>query len=74
MNPFRVKSTGRDFVMTGQLATPALTLARVWLEWQDWAYPILAEPFELSGGRLTVRDRPGSGIEWNKEAVKRFQQ
>jgi mandelate racemase len=44
-----------------------------WLEWQDWAYPILAEPFELSGGQLTVPDRLGCGIEWDEPAVKRFQ-
>jgi mandelate racemase len=43
-----------------------------WLEWQDWAYPVLAEPFELADGRLLVPDRPGCGIEWNEEAVARF--
>ena len=42
------------------------------LEWQDWANPILKEPFELAGGRLMVPDRPGSGIEWNERAVERF--
>ena len=25
-----------------------------WLEWQDWANPILAEPFEVKEGRLVV--------------------
>jgi mandelate racemase len=44
-----------------------------WLEWQDWANPILAEPFELAEGRLTVPERPGCGIEWDEQAVKRFQ-
>jgi len=43
-----------------------------WLEWQDWAYPVLREPFELSDGRLTVPDRPGCGIEWEEGEVKRF--
>jgi mandelate racemase len=43
-----------------------------WLEWQDWAYPILAEPFELSDSRLSVPDRPGAGIAWNEEAVERY--
>jgi mandelate racemase len=42
-----------------------------WLEWQDWAYPVLREPFELSKGQLTVPDRPGCGIEWDEAAVKR---
>jgi len=43
-----------------------------WLEWQDWAYPILAEPFALQDGRLAVPDRPGCGIEWDEKAVKRL--
>jgi mandelate racemase len=55
----------------------AATLLRVtetahWLEWQDWAYPILAEPFALANGELTVPDRPGSGIEWDEKAVARM--
>lgn len=43
-----------------------------WLEWQDWANPILAEPFEVKHGRLVVPDRPGCGIEWDEKAVKRY--
>jgi mandelate racemase len=45
-----------------------------WLEWQDWADPVLAEPFPLRDGRLTVPDRPGAGLEWNEDAVARFRQ
>ncbi|HEX2540155.1 MAG TPA: enolase C-terminal domain-like protein [Caldimonas sp.] len=45
-----------------------------WLEWQDWADPILAEPFEVRDGQLLVPDRPGQGIAWNEAAVKRFAQ
>jgi mandelate racemase len=43
-----------------------------WLEWQDWANPILAEPFEVRDGHLSIPDRPGSGIEWNEPAVGRY--
>lgn len=43
-----------------------------WLEWQDWAYPVLREPFALAAGRLTVPDRPGCGIEWDEQAVMRL--
>jgi mandelate racemase len=43
-----------------------------WLEWQDWADPILAEPFECKDGHLLVPDRPGQGIAWNEKAVARF--
>jgi mandelate racemase len=42
-----------------------------WLEWQDWADPILAETFKLEAGHLVVPDRPGSGIAWNEEAIRR---
>ena len=43
-----------------------------WLEWQDWANPILAEPFELADSALIVPDRPGAGIDWNEDAVERY--
>ncbi len=43
-----------------------------WLEWQDWANPILAEPFRLENGHLLIPDRPGSGIEWDEDAIKRY--
>jgi len=45
-----------------------------WLEWQNWADPILAEPFEVRDGRLIVPDRPGQGIAWNEKAVAKFAQ
>ena len=45
-----------------------------WLEWQDWADPILAEPYALKDGHLVIPDRPGQGIEWNEAAVARFAQ
>ena len=38
-----------------------------WLEWQDWANPILVEPFQIADSRLSVPNRPGAGIEWNEE-------
>jgi mandelate racemase len=43
-----------------------------WLEWQDWADPILAEPFRLAGGRLVIPDRPGSGLVWNQDAIEQY--
>ena len=44
-----------------------------WLEWQDWADPILATPFELKDGFLLVPNRPGAGVEWDEDAVRRYQ-
>ena len=43
-----------------------------WLEWQDWADPILAEPFPVKDGQVMVPDRPGHGIAWNEKAVAKF--
>lgn len=43
-----------------------------WLEWQDWADPILQEPFPVVTGPLLIPDRPGIDIEWDEDAVRRF--
>lgn len=40
-----------------------------WLEWQDWADPILQKPYEIKDGLLHIPDVPGVGLEWNEEAV-----
>jgi mandelate racemase len=40
-----------------------------WLEWQDWADPVLQQPYEISGGLFHIPDRPGVGLEWNEDAV-----
>ncbi len=40
-----------------------------WLEWQDWANPVLQEPYKLAGGELQIPDRPGLGLDWNEEAI-----
>jgi mandelate racemase len=45
-----------------------------WLEWQDWADPILEAPFQVANGQLVVPDRPGQGIAWNEKAVAKFAQ
>ena len=45
-----------------------------WLEWQDWADPILREPFQIKDGHLLVPDKPGQGIEWDEKAVAKFGQ
>lgn len=40
-----------------------------WLEWQDWANPVLQEPYALSDGKLHIPDRPGLGLEWSEDVV-----
>ncbi len=41
-----------------------------WLEWQDWADPILQQPYAIKDGLLQIPDRPGMGLEWDEAAVK----
>ena len=40
-----------------------------WLEWQDWADPILQQPYNVKDGLLHIPDAPGIGLEWNEEAI-----
>jgi hypothetical protein len=47
--------------------------ARGWLEWQDWAHPVLAHPFEVRSGELHLPDVPGNGLEWDERAVAHYQ-
>jgi len=44
-----------------------------WLEWQDWANPILQQPYAIKDGHLHIPDVPGVGIEWNEDAVEAHQ-
>jgi mandelate racemase len=43
-----------------------------WLEWQDWADPLLQEPFKVENGFIHIPDRPGQGIAWDEKAVARY--
>jgi mandelate racemase len=40
-----------------------------WLEWQDWAGPILSQPYAVAQGALQIPDTPGVGLEWNEDVV-----
>ena len=43
-----------------------------WLEWQDWANPILKEPFVVRNSCPEIPDLPGAEIEWDEAAVARY--
>ena len=43
-----------------------------WLEYVDWADPVLEEPVELKNGHVLIPDRPGLGMKWDQKAVKRY--
>jgi mandelate racemase len=40
-----------------------------WLEWQDWADPILQRPYAVKNGSVEIPDVPGIGLEWDEDAV-----
>jgi mandelate racemase len=50
----------------------AVTPTAHWLEYMDWATPIVAEPLQITDGHVIIPNRPGSGITWNEDAVKRY--
>jgi mandelate racemase len=41
-----------------------------WLEWQDWANPVLKNPYQIKDGLLHIPDAPGLGLEWDEDVVK----
>ena len=43
-----------------------------WLEYVDWAAPVLQEPLSVEDGHVVVPERPGAGLDWNEQAVSRF--
>jgi len=50
----------------------AVTPTCHWLEYMDWANPVLAQPVRLKAGHVLIPERPGLGMEWNEKAVRRF--
>jgi mandelate racemase len=50
----------------------AATPTAHWLEYVDWASPVLAEPLAIVDGAATAPERPGNGIDWDEEAVARY--
>jgi mandelate racemase len=43
-----------------------------WLEYVDWAEPFLASPVEISAGQAALSKEPGTGVDWDDEAVQRY--
>jgi len=50
----------------------AATPTRHWLEYVDWASPVLAQPMDIKNGQAIASDAPGTGIDWNEAAVDRY--
>jgi len=43
-----------------------------WLEWVDWANPILATPVVPENGFVTASQVPGTGLGWDEKAVEKY--
>jgi mandelate racemase len=43
-----------------------------WLEYVDWASPILGEPLKVELGRASAPAASGVGISWDEQAVQRY--
>ena len=50
----------------------SVTSTAHWLEYVDWASPILQEPATVVDGYLIAPVTAGAGIEWDEAAVSRF--
>ena len=43
-----------------------------WLEYVDWANAILEEPLRIVDGSAVISSRPGNGLTWNEDAVRKY--
>lgn len=50
----------------------AASPTRQWLEYVDWATPILKRPLAIRDGYSVPPEGHGTGVEWNEDAVRAF--
>ena len=50
----------------------AVTPTAHWLEYVDWAGAIVQEPLRIVDGHAVTSGRPGNGLAWDADAVKRY--
>ena len=50
----------------------AVSATRHWLEYVDWAAPILEKPLKIEDGYASAPDAAGIGISWDEGAVQRY--
>jgi len=43
-----------------------------WLEYAEWFNPIIERPLSIVNGCAVLDEKPGSGVEWNEEAVAKY--
>lgn len=50
----------------------AATPTAHWIEYVDWANPILEQPLQVTDGYVAPPDRPGTGLTWSTDAVSHY--
>jgi mandelate racemase len=50
----------------------AVTPTCHWLEYVDWANPVLKDPVRIAGGTAAGPAGPGFGMKWDEKAVKKY--
>jgi mandelate racemase len=50
----------------------AATPTAHWIEYVDWAAPVLEPPLPVDDGYVMPPDRPGHGLAWNADAVAHY--
>jgi mandelate racemase len=50
----------------------AATPTAHWLEYVDWANAVVAEPMKIVNGNAIVADRPGNGLAWDEQAIRKY--
>ncbi len=50
----------------------AVTPTCHWLEYVDWADPILRDPVRIAGGTVIGAAGPGFGMKWDEKAVRKY--
>ena len=50
----------------------AATPTAHWLEYVEWMTPLLAEPLEVVDGAAVASERPGLGLTWDEDMVRKY--
>lgn len=50
----------------------AATPTAHWLEYVDWMHDLLLEPLTIVDGMAVASERPGAGLAWNQDIVRRY--
>jgi mandelate racemase len=50
----------------------AATPTAHWLEYVDWMNPLLDEPLRIIDGMAVPSDRPGAGLDWNRDIIRKY--